>query len=143
MPASALFLMGSVAILLLGLFNSFLAQTLPIRMPTDTPMLALARLHYLFWGVGIFVIGALIHVPGAERSRRESASKLGFWLMFFGFNLAFFPTTFRRSQAFLSEPTRLFSPAVGPEVFLGALMFAVGFVTCLWNCAHTARSPSA
>ena len=97
MRASALFLMGSIAVLLLGLFNSFLAQASPIRMATDTPLLALARLHYLFWGVGIFVLGALIHVPGADCARRESASKLGFWLMFLGFNLAFFPTTLRRS----------------------------------------------
>ena len=143
MRASALFLMGSIAVLLLGLFNSFLAQASPIRMATDTPLLALARLHYLFWGVGIFVLGALIHVPGADCARRESASKLGFWLMFLGFNLAFFPTTLRRSQAFLEDPTRLFSPAVSPEVFVGALMFVAGVGMCLWNCAQTARSSSA
>ena len=48
MTLSALFLMGSCAILALGIFNSFLAQTPPMRVAVDTPMLAFARLQYLF-----------------------------------------------------------------------------------------------
>lgn len=52
MPVSSLFLMGATAIILLGTFNGLLAQTLPVRLLTDTPPLALARLQYLFLGVG-------------------------------------------------------------------------------------------
>src|SRR5687768_17265093 len=88
MTVTALFLMGSVAILLLGLFNSFLAQALPMRVPVDTPILAFARLQYLFWGAGIFLLGAVAHLPRAtESARHDSPSRLGFWLMFLGFNL--------------------------------------------------------
>jgi cytochrome c oxidase subunit I+III len=134
MTLTALFLMGSCAILLLGMFNSFLAQTLPMRVPVDTPMLAFARLQYLFWGVGIFLLAALAHLPRAADSvRHDSLSRLGFWLMFLGFNFAFFPTTLRRSHAFLSEPMRLLSAAVGPEVSLGVIMFVAGTVVCVWN----------
>lgn len=134
MSVSALFLMGSCAILLLGIFNSFLAQTLPMRVPVDTPMLAFARLQYLFWGVGIFLLAALAHLPrDAESARHDALSRLGFWLMFLGFNLAFFPTTRRRGHAFLTEPMRLLSAAVGPEVSLGVIMFLAGTVVCVWN----------
>jgi cytochrome c oxidase subunit I+III len=140
MSVSALFLMGSCAILLLGIFNSFLAQTLPMRVPVDTPILAFARLQYLFWGVGIFLLAALAHLSRVtEFARHDSLSRLGFWLMFLGFNLAFFPTTLRRSHAFLTEPMRLLSAAVGPEVSVGVIIFLAGAVACVWNYALMAR----
>ena len=134
MTVSALFLMGSVAIFLLGMFHSFLAQALLVRVPVDTPILAFARLQYVFWGVGIFMLGALAHLPGdAQSPRHHVLSRLGFWSMFLGFNLAFFPTTLRRSQAFLTDPVRLVSAAVGPEVSLGLIMFLAGTALCGWS----------
>jgi len=140
MPVSHLFLMGSMAIILLGTFNGFLAQTLPVWLPTDTPALAFARLQYLFLGVGVFVLGAWGHLreePVAPRD--ESLSRIGFWLMFLGFNLAFFPISLRRSQALLTNPTRLLSASVRPEVFLGAVMFIAGIAVCLWGYVLVAR----
>jgi heme/copper-type cytochrome/quinol oxidase subunit 1 len=141
MTISALFLMGSIAIFLLGTFHGFLAQTLPVRLSGDTPVLAIARLHYLFTGITVFALGALAYLPERpDATRHETLSRLGFWLMIIGFNLAFFPTTLRRSQAFLSDPVRLFSSAVGPEVSLGAVMFVSGVALCLWTCAVFSRS---
>jgi hypothetical protein len=84
--------------------------------------------------------GALAHLPHAtESGRHDSVSRLGFWLMFLGFNFAFFPTTLRRSHAFLTEPLRLLSTAVGPEVSLGVIMFMAGTVVSAWTVALTAR----
>ena len=136
MTVSALFLMGSIAIFLLGTFSGFMAHTLTVRLASDVPLLTLARLQYLFWGVGIFGLGALAHLPNDRGPRGpEHVSKLAFWLMFVGFNLAFFPTTLRRSQALLTDPARLFSPAVGPEVSLGVIIFVSGTALCLWTYA--------
>ena len=139
MTVSALFLMGSIAIFLLGTFSGFMSHTLALRLASDAPLLALARLQYLFWGVGIFGLGALAHLSEPGEARLEPASKLGFWLMFLGFNLAFLPTTLRRSQAFLTDPLRLLSPAVGPEVSMGVIMFLSGIALCAWSYA-AARS---
>ncbi len=135
MTVSALFLMGSIAIFLLGTFSGFMSHTLTVRLAADAPLLALARLQYLCWGVGIFALGALVHLPERVPIRLEPVSKLGFWLMFFGFNLAFLPTTLRRSQAFLTDPVGLLSPAVGPEVSMGLIMFVSGTALCAWSCA--------
>jgi heme/copper-type cytochrome/quinol oxidase subunit 1 len=136
MTVSALFLMGSIAIFLLSTFSGFMAHTLAVRQASDVPLLTLARLQYLFWGVGIFVLGALIHLPNERRSNSlEQVSKLAFWLMFLGFNLAFFPTTLRRSQALLTDPARLLSPALGPEVSMGLIMLISGTALCLWSYA--------
>ena len=143
MNNSALFLMGSVAIFLLGTFHSLLAQTLPVRVPSDPPIVAFAKLHYLFWGVAIFAVAALLELRDAPADHRPSWSKAGFWLMFVGFNLAFFPTTLRRSQAFLTDPVRLFSPAVGPEVNCGAVLLIAGLVLCVFSWADARRSTAA
>jgi cytochrome c oxidase subunit 1/cytochrome c oxidase subunit I+III len=140
MTVSALFLMGSMAIFLLGMFNAFLAQTLPIRLPGDTPTVAMARLQYLFAGVTIFIVGALAYLPRQSEGDHQSASKLGFWFMFLGFNLAFFPTALRRTHVWLTHPMGIFSATVGPEIVLGAVLFAVGTGICIWDCAMVARS---
>ena len=139
MTVSALFLMGSIAVFLLGTFSGFMSHTLALRQASDAPLLALARLQYLFFGVGIFGLGALFHLPERGEPRLEPVSRLGFWLMFLGFNLAFLPTTLRRSHAVLTDPLRLLSPAVGPEVSMGVIMFVSGIALCAWSYA-TARS---
>ena len=141
MTVSGLFGMGSIAILLLGTFNGLLAQTLPLRMPLDTRLLAWARLQYLFWGIGIFVVGAVAHLHSGTAERRlDQCSKLAFWLMFLGFNLAFFPTTLRRSQALVTDPMRWLSGAVGAEVLMGVFMFVSGTGLCVWSCTLAARA---
>jgi cytochrome c oxidase subunit 1/cytochrome c oxidase subunit I+III len=140
---SALFLMGSVAIFLLGTFNGFIAQTLPVRVAVDTPALALARLYYVFAGVGIFLLGALgfqWRCEDQSSPRCEAFARFGFWLMFVGFNLACFPTTLRRSHGFLSDPLQLFSGSVGPEVAVGAFVFVGGVLLCVGSHAAIARS---
>jgi hypothetical protein len=132
MSVSALFLMGSMAIFLLGTFQGFLAQTLPIRMPMDAPLAAMARLQYLFWGIAVFGLGALAYLPRERAAtRHEPLARLGFWLMFLGFNLALFPTRLRRSPAFVSDPLTLLSTGVGPEVPLGVVLFLAGTALCI------------
>jgi cytochrome c oxidase subunit I+III len=140
MTTSALFLMGSIAVFLLGMFTAFLAQTLPIRLPGDTPIVAMARVQYLFAGVAIFALGALAYLHRQAEADHQSTSKLGFWCMFLGFNFAFFPTALRRTHVWLTDPMRIFSAAVGPETFVGILLFAVGMAICVWDCAVVARS---
>jgi hypothetical protein len=140
MTVSGLFLMGSTAIFLLGSFTTLLAQTLVVRVPPDTPGLAMARLQYLFVGVAVFLTGALLHLrEGEVETRGVRLAKIGFWLMFVGFNLGFFPTTLRKSQAFLSDPLRLLSPAVGADVTVGLLLFVAGTTFCLWSRAAPGR----
>jgi hypothetical protein len=50
-----------------------------------------------------------------------------------GFNAAFFPTALRRAPVLLSDPAGMMSAMVGPEVFLGALTFALGLIVCMWD----------
>ena len=144
MSVSALFLMGSMAIFLLGTFQGFLAQTLPMRMPIDAPLVAMARLQYLFSGIAVFGLGALAYLPrDPAATGHEALARPGFWLMFLGFNLALFPTRLRRSPAFVSDPLTLLSTGVGPEVPLGVVLFVAGTTLCMLGCARlTGRTRS-
>ena len=143
MNSSVLFMMGSVAILLLGTFTGLVAQTLPVRMAADSRALALARMDYLFFGCLIFLTcGLCYHWLYRHAAARPEAAlgKLSFWLMFLGFNFAFFPTTLRRSQPMLSDPLDLIAGTFGGEVSFGVMAFAAGAVLCLWDYFELSRT---
>jgi hypothetical protein len=100
--------------------------------------MALARLYYVFAGVAVFLVAAVGFQWGCEERsspRCEGVARLGFWMMFLGFNLACFPTTLRRSHAFVRDPLLLFSGSVGPEVALGAMTFVCGVLLCAGSYA--------
>jgi cytochrome c oxidase subunit I+III len=135
MPVTCLYTMGAMAVLLLGMFNGFVAQTLPVRLTADSPLLAAARLHYVLVGTSVLLVVALLYqrVAGARPESDDTLGRLSFWLVFLGFNAAFFPTALRRAPMLLSDPAAIVSGSAGPVVFLGALSFAVGLVVCLWD----------
>jgi hypothetical protein len=139
MPVSALFLMGAIATLLLGAAQALFAPSLPVTAPADST-LAIARLYYLYWGVGIFTVGALGNLHCERLPRNQlTVQKAAFWMMFLGFNLAFFPTSPRRSHALMADPG-LFSAAVGPDIGLGIVLFAFGVTIFIFTRARTTRS---
>ena len=135
MSVTCLYTMGAMAVLLLGMFNGFVAQTLPMRWTADSPLLAAARLQYVLVGTSVLLIVALLYqrVAAGRPESDETLGRLGFWLVFLGFNAAFFPTALRRAPILLSHPGAMVSGSVGPEVFLGALTFALGMVVCMWD----------
>jgi cytochrome c oxidase subunit 1/cytochrome c oxidase subunit I+III len=139
MPVSALFLMGAMAVLLLGMVQALLAPSLPVPATVES-ILTMARLDYLFWGIGIFTIGAVLNLHRESRPGNLTVQKAGFWMMFVGFNLAFFPTSPRRSHAFMPDPLSLFSSAPGPDIRLGIVLFALGVMIFIFTRARTRRS---
>lgn len=143
MNSSVLFLMGAMAILLLGTFTGLVAQTLPVRLAADSRALAVARLEYLFFGCSIFMVGGLCYhwlYRNAAARPQPAVGKLGFWLMFLGFNFAFFPTTLRRSQPMLGDPLDLLAGTFGFDVSFGLAAFAAGVILCLWDYLGLSRS---
>ena len=136
MPVSALFLMGAMAIVLLGAAQAFFAPSLPVP-PGAESMLTVARLYYLYWGVGLFTVGALFNLHCERRPGNQlTVRKAAFWMMFLGFNLAFFPTSPRRSHAIQSDPLSLLSSASGPDVSLGLILLLIGGSTLICIRSH-------
>ena len=144
MTITALFIMGSVAILLIGAVNSFAAELFPIRRAPEKPLFALSQLHYLFFGFAIFTACAACYhwlTTSTSQPPDERLGKLSFWLMFIGFNIAFFPTWLRSgTPALLTEPVRLLSGSTGPEASVGVCGFAVGALMSIWNFVLALRA---
>jgi hypothetical protein len=139
MPVSALFLMGAMAIVLLGAAQALFAPSLPVTAPAGST-LAVARLYYLYWGVGLFTVGALGNLHCERRPGNQlTVRKAAFWMMFLGFNLAFFPTSPRRSHALMSD-LGFFSAALGPDISLGIVLLAFGVTTFIFTRTRTTRS---
>ena len=63
-----------------------------------------------------------------------TCARLGFWLMFLGFNLAFLPTSWRGpAPTLLTQPDVLLSGQAGTVLLLGSLTFIGGSLLSLWT----------
>ena len=137
MEVGAMFALGAFAIFLMGIFTSLAAQMLALRVTADTPRIATLRLQYIFVGFLVFLALAAAHHWAARRRPPElgGLGQASFWLMFLGYNAAFFPTALRRLPLLPSEIPMLFAVNTGPEVWLGLLAFASGILLSLWDLA--------
>ena len=141
MSVSALYLMGSFAILLLGLFTGLLAESFPVQRGAGA-LLAASRLQYVLGGAAIFVGGALLLVraePVPAETVHGRLARLSFWLMFIGFNSVFFPAAIRRSPILLTDAAQMFSTTAGIDVLLGGAALLAGVLLFVSSLVLTER----
>jgi cytochrome c oxidase subunit 1/cytochrome c oxidase subunit I+III len=92
-----LFALGFLFIFLLGGFTGVMVGVLPFDWQVTDSYFVVAHFHYVLVGGVVFpVFGALYHwFPKLTgRMTNEKAGRTGFWLMFIGFNVTFFPQHF-------------------------------------------------
>jgi cytochrome c oxidase subunit I+III len=133
---SALFLLASISVLLIGGARAFVSQFLPVRVPPESAQLALLRLQYVLFGAVIFIVSALCYrwFDRDQTPSQRQRARLGFWLMFLGFNVAFLPTSWRGATPLLvTQPGMLLFGDAGAFPVLGVLAFIGGCVLCLWS----------
>lgn len=135
--------MGSVAILVLGIFTRDIAELLlPTPLTAETPLLALARLHYLLSGATIFIVFAAVYLWLTRRDRQvpnELFGKLSFWLMFIGFNAAFLPRSAPGGRPpLLTDPIGLWQTA-SLGVQFGVMLLLTGIVMSAWHIVLAQR----
>lgn len=131
--------MGSAALFVMGACNAFAAELFAVGSVRNGRQLAVAQLQYFFVGYGLFCgWAALYYCLGRTGSVvDEQRGMWSFWLMFIGFNLAFFPSSLRGGLPPLpSEALRVFTGKVSFEACAGAYIFAGGFLLSVWNVAR-------
>lgn len=135
LPMSALFLLAAVSVLVIGSARPFVVLVLPSGVPGESSQLAFLRLQYQLFGAMIFCVYAALYwwsERGKGRPEQQRA-RVGFWLMFLGFNLAFLPTSWRGpAPALLTQPDVLLSGQAGTVPLLGSLTFIGGSLLGLW-----------
>jgi cytochrome c oxidase subunit I+III len=141
-----LFSVGFIAMLVLGGLSGVMFAAIPFDQQTTDSYFVVAHLHYVLFGGAVFpIFGGLYYwlpkMTGKKLS--EGLGKLSFWLMFAGFNLAFFPM---HISGLLGQPRRTYTYASGLGwdfwnllATIGAFMLAVGILVTLINWLQSAR----
>ncbi|HEU4708817.1 MAG TPA: cbb3-type cytochrome c oxidase subunit I, partial [Methylophilaceae bacterium] len=141
-----LFFAGFVFLFTVGGVSGFMTAAVPLDWQLTDTYFVVAHLHYVLLGINVFpVIGGLYFwfPKFTGRMMNERLGKWNFWVLFIGFNLAFFPM---HISGLLGMPRRIYTymPGLGWELpnlitSVGAFLFALGFLMLIWNILVSLR----
>jgi len=103
------FAVGLVALFTIGGLSGVMHASPPVDLQQTDSYFVVAHLHYVLIGGSLFGIFAGIYYWGPKMTGRllgEGLGRLNFWLMFAGFNLAFFPQHYLGA---LGMPRRIYT----------------------------------
>jgi cytochrome c oxidase subunit I len=141
-----LFVLGFFFIFVAGGLSGIMLASVPIDTQVHDTYFVVAHFHYVLIGGAVFpLLGAVYYwfpkITG--RLMNETLGKWNFWLVFVGFNTAFFPMHILGLQGM---PRRVYTyqPEMGwgnlnLVATIGAVTMLVGFVLFLWNAVASAR----
>ena len=141
------FAIAAIIIFTIGGITGVMVASVPFDFQAHDTYFVVAHLHYVLFGGTIFPIFAALYFWVPKFSGRLMSETLGFWsagLMFFGFNLAFFPMHFSGLEGM---PRRVYTypTGLGLELFnmlstVGAVILATGIALSMFNFAKSVRS---
>jgi cytochrome c oxidase subunit 1 len=141
-----LFVLGFIAIFVLGGLTGVMVASVPIDTQVHDTYFVVAHFHYVLIGGAVFpLIGAVYYwfpkITG--RMLSEAVGRWNFWLAFIGFNVAFFPM---HILGLIGMPRRVYTytPEMGWDHLnllstLGALLFAASFAVLIANVIYSLR----
>jgi len=142
----SLFVLGFLFIFTLGGLTGVMVAMVPFDWQAHDTYFIVAHLHYVLVGGMVFPLFAAFYYWAPAFSRRALSERLGkvtFWLMFTGFNVAFFPM---HISGLMGMPRRVYTyPAVMEWGVLnmistvGAFMFAAGVLVFLIDLVRNLR----
>src|SRR5205085_7001925 len=93
-PTPMLFVMGMIAIFVLGGLTGVMLGAVNIDLQAHDSYFVVAHLHYVLIGGSVFPLFGAIYYwfpKWTGRMLNESLGRLNFWTLFIGFNMTFFP----------------------------------------------------
>ncbi|MCK1512181.1 cytochrome c oxidase subunit I [Bradyrhizobium sp. 190] len=142
----SLFILGFLFIFTLGGLTGVMVAMVPFDWQVHDTYFVVAHFHYVLVGGMVFPLFAAFHYWAPAFSGRALSERLGkwtFWLMFGGFNIAFFPM---HLAGLMGMPRRVYTyPAVmewgvlNMVSTMGAFLFASGIALFLIDLARNLR----
>jgi cytochrome c oxidase subunit 1/cytochrome c oxidase subunit I+III len=144
LKTAMLFAIGFIAQFVIGGISGVMSAAVPFDWQVTDTYFVVAHIHYVLAGGTLFGVFAGIYYWYPKMFGRmldERVGKLSFWLMFVGFNVAFFPM---HLSGMLGMTRRVYTYASSPALnaanllsTIGAYLFAVGIVVTLWNVVRS------
>ncbi|EWY36977.1 cytochrome B561, partial [Skermanella stibiiresistens SB22] len=135
-----LFVSGALAVFVIGGLTGVMVALAPFDWQAHDTYFIVAHLHYVLIGGMLFPIVAGVYYYWPLVGMRRLSDRLGkvaFWLMFVGFNLAFFPM---HLSGLMGMPRRVWTYPTGigldlPNLLstIGAFVFASGFLIVVFD----------
>jgi cytochrome c oxidase subunit I+III len=142
-----LFVLGFLFIFVIGGMSGVMLAMVPFDWQVTDTYFIVAHFHYVLIGGLVFPIFAALYYwwpKYVEKVLDERLGRWNFWLMFFGFNVAFFPM---HLSGIFGMPRRVYTyPAgIGLELLnlistIGAFIVALGVLVFLVNIIYTQRT---
>ena len=146
-----LFVAGFIVVFVIGGLSGVMFAVIPFDQQVTDSYFVVAHFHYVLFGGAVFPIFAAVHYWLPKISGRMLDERIGvasFWIVFVGFNLAFFPM---HIAGLLGMPRRVYTypDHMGWGVLnllstIGAFVLAVGILVILVNvCVSLVRGAPA
>ena len=148
----SLFILGFLFIFTIGGLTGVMVAMVPFDTQVHDTYFVVAHFHYVLIGGMVFPLFATFYYWTPMVSRNMLSERLGrwvFWLMFLGFNIAFFPMHITGLQGMprrvWTYPSEMGWDLLNMISTIGAYMIAAGvalFVIDLFRCFRAGQGPS-
>jgi heme/copper-type cytochrome/quinol oxidase subunit 1 len=140
-----LFAIGFIVQFVIGGISGVMTAVVPFDWQATDNHFVVAHLHYVLAGGTLFAVFSALYYWFPKMTGRlldERVGRASFWVMFVGFNVAFFPM---HIAGLLGMPRRVytFAPGLGldwPNMLstIGTMVFALGSLVTLYNVVWSA-----
>jgi heme/copper-type cytochrome/quinol oxidase subunit 1 len=141
-----LFIAGFIVMFVIGGVSGVMTGVVPADLQLTDTYWVVAHLHYVLIGINLFGVLAGVYYWFPKFTGRmldETLGKVNFWLVFIGFNVAFFTM---HITGLMGMPRRVYTYQAGlgwdaPNLVstIGAFILAFGILMLLVNVAYSLR----